>query len=172
MDGLRSIRKDLLPTFDNICSEKSKRKCSFHDKSNFPNKFRKLTYYQTNKQGFPIDECEYCSEVEDWVYTPPNYGSSFASPSTLSTLPLCRLCLLRPCVKAVKFDSFSILSMEVMHDYEGDKAKIREKMIEGLEDIGKEIFGVEYIESHGIPPCLVDMMLSYFEGVDEVDGCN
>ena len=124
-------------------------------------KKQKNAYYQTNFQGFPIDECEYCEEVEDWVYCPPRYNGD-------PECALCKDCFLRPCIKWGKMEEFMLLSMERRHDYEGDRETIKHKILEGVEIIAKEVFGSNHIDSYGIPSCLIDLLISHLDDVVDV----
>ena len=121
-------------------------------------KRQRITYYQTNFQGFPIEECAYCEELDDWVFCPPYYDSD-------PECALCKDCFLRPCVKLGKMDEFMVLSAERSHDYNGDSDTIKYKILEGVEDIAKEVFGDEHVLDYGIPSCLIDLFFTHLEDV-------
>ena len=110
-----------------------------------------------NFQGFPMNQCEFDAKMGKHVYCPPSYGNK--------EMPLCRHCLLRPCMVSEKWDDIMSFCGDIMvfEDHATDQMYC--KAVDHLQALLVEIFGLRYSRRTPIPACAMKLVDDYYECV-------
>lgn len=118
---------------------------------------------ETNFQGFPLCECRWEEEVEQFVYRPAAYYKKDNSDEMGKEGDLCRECLLRPCVVKGRWDDIMSFCEDTMIFEDDDSDAMYFKMINHAECILVDIFGARHVRNHPTPPCIFDVVGNYHD---------
>jgi hypothetical protein len=110
---------------------------------------------EKNFQGFPLAECVYEEEIDETVYSPPDWGFTEEDGSR-SDWDFCQKCLLRPCLVKEKFmEIFEFAeNLELFAPGGNDNEAIVCKTFDHVEALLVGVFGVRYVRRRGLPLCV------------------
>lgn len=136
---------------------------------------------EKNFQGFPLSQCQYEEEVDEYVYCPPCYPSSVEEEETFvggrkkkkkkkQERRLCKECFLRPCIVKGKWNDIMGFCEDIMVFENDDSDGMYFKMINHVQSILVEVFGSRYARNHGVPACVNAIVGNYLTIKSEMEG--
>lgn len=115
---------------------------------------------ERNFQGFPLTECVFEEELDQFLFRPPWYGNKENSDG--SPHQLCRHCLLRPCIVFEKWDQIIEFCEEaVVCGNVDDSEGMYSKLLNHAQSTVASIFGPRYVRNNPDPNCLLDVVGRY-----------
>ena len=144
----------------------------------FPVLKAKRTKTEINFQGFPITDCCYEKEVDEFVYRPPLRPWSCGNeciPNGSKEHKLCHNCCLRPCIAKVKRNDLMAHCEHVMVFENDDVEAMQSKMFDHADSLLADVFGAPHVRNFPVPACLhelVDRHLCQMTGTTHQEGCD
>lgn len=112
---------------------------------------------ETNFQGFPLSECIYEEEVDDYVFKPSDYPPKGSKKEH----GFCHKCFLRPCIVRGKWDDIMGFCEDIMVFENNDSEGMYSKLMNHADSLMVEVFGAKYVASGRSPSCVYEMVGNY-----------